>query len=68
MRWFARESPEDVVAGQRYWEVRVVRNDSSGVACVASENVQSSDVHEVSTTAEAIVFLEGERHRPACRN
>jgi hypothetical protein len=49
-----------VVDGQLYWEVRVVPSDSSGIAYIAFVNAQSSDVHEVSTTAEVTAFLEGE--------
>jgi len=50
-----------VVDGQLYWEVRVVPSDSSGIAYIAFVNARSSDVHEVSTTAEVTAFLEGER-------
>jgi len=50
-----------VVDGQLYWEVRVVPSDSSGIAYIAFVNARSSDVHEVSTTAEVTAFLEGDR-------
>jgi hypothetical protein len=50
-----------VIDGQLYWEVRVVPEDSSGIAYTAFVNARSSDVHEVSTTAEVRTFLEGER-------
>jgi hypothetical protein len=50
-----------VVDGQLYWEVRVVPGDSSGIAYTAFVNARSSDVTEVSTTAEVTAFLEGER-------
>jgi hypothetical protein len=50
-----------VVDGQLYWEVRVVPSDSSGIAYIAFVNAQSSDVHEVSTTAEVTAFLDGDR-------
>jgi hypothetical protein len=50
-----------VVDGQLYWEVRIVPGDSSGIAYTAFVNARSSDVTEVSTTAEVTAFLEGER-------
>jgi hypothetical protein len=50
-----------VIDGQLYWEVRVVPSDSSGIAYIAFVNAQSSDVHEVSTTAEVTAFLDGDR-------
>jgi hypothetical protein len=50
-----------VVDGQLYWEVRVVPSDSSGIAYTAFVNARSTDVHEVSTTAEVTAFLEGDR-------
>jgi len=50
-----------VVDDQLYWEVRVVPEDSSGVAYIAFVNARSSDVHEVSTTPEVTAFLQGER-------
>ena len=50
-----------VIDDQLYWEVRVVPSDSSGIAYIAFVNAQSSDVHEVSTTAEVTAFLEGNR-------
>lgn len=50
-----------VVDGQLYWEVRVVPEDSSGIAYIAFVNARSSDVHEVSTTPEVTAFLDGER-------
>jgi hypothetical protein len=50
-----------VVDGQLYWQVRVVPEDSSGIAYTAFVNARSSDVHEVETTAEVTAFLEGER-------
>ncbi|WP_435067228.1 ABC transporter permease [Haloplanus sp. C73] len=49
-----------VVDGQLYWEVRVVPDDSSGIAYIAFVNARSSDVHEVSTTPEVTAFLQGE--------
>jgi hypothetical protein len=50
-----------VIDGQLYWEVRVVPEDSSGIAYVAFVNARSTDVHEVDTTAQVRAFLEGER-------
>ena len=50
-----------VVDGQLYWEVRVVPQDSSGIAYIAFVNARSTDVHEVSTNEEVAAFLEGER-------
>jgi hypothetical protein len=50
-----------VIDGQLYWEVRVVPEDSSGIAYTAFVNARSTDVHEVGTTAEVRAFLEGER-------
>jgi hypothetical protein len=50
-----------VIDGRLYWEVRVVPEDSSGIAYVAFVDARSTDVHEVSTTAEVTAFLEGER-------
>jgi hypothetical protein len=59
---FAPSEPIPVVIDdQLYWEVRVVPSDSSGIAYIAFVNAQSSDVHEVSTTAEVTAFLDGSR-------
>jgi hypothetical protein len=52
-----------VIDDQLYWEVRVVPEDSSGIAYIAFVNARSTDVHEVSTTEEVTAFLEGERVR-----
>ncbi|AZH27203.1 ABC transporter permease [Haloplanus aerogenes] len=49
-----------VVDGQLYWQVRVVPSDSSGIAYTAFVNARSTDVHEVSTTAEVAAFLRGD--------
>ena len=54
-----------VVDDQLYWEVRVVPSDSSGIAYIAFVNARSSDVHEVSTTAEVTAFLDGGRLTPS---
>ena len=48
-----------VVDGRLYWQVRVVPGDSSGIAYTAFVDARSSDVSEVSTTAEVQAFLEG---------
>ena len=48
-----------VIDGQLYWQVRVVPSDSSGIAYTAFVNARSTDVHEVSTTAEVAAFLRG---------
>ncbi|MFB6068431.1 MAG: ABC transporter permease [Halobacterium sp.] len=53
-----------VVDGRLYWEVRIVPEDSSGIAYIAFVNARSSDIHEVSTTAEVRAFLEGEQVVP----
>ena len=50
-----------VIDGRLYWEVRVVPSDSSGIAYTAFVDARSTDVHEVSTTAEVRAFLEGDR-------
>jgi len=50
-----------VVDSQLYWQVRIVPEDSSGIAYTAFVNARSSDVHEVTTTAEVTAFLRGER-------
>jgi hypothetical protein len=48
-----------VVDGDLYWEVRVVPSDSSGIAYTAFVNARTTDVHEVSTTADVRAFLGG---------
>jgi len=48
-----------VVDGQFYWEVRVVPEDSSGIAYVAFVNARSSDVVEVERTEAVSAFLRG---------
>ncbi|MFB6256260.1 MAG: ABC transporter permease [Haloplanus sp.] len=48
-----------IVDGRLYWQVRVVPGDSSGIAYTAFVDARSSDVQEVSTTAEVTAFLEG---------
>lgn len=50
-----------VVDGELYWEVRVVPNDSSGIAYIAMVNARTSDVLEVETTPEVVAFLEGKQ-------
>ncbi|WP_245154581.1 ABC transporter permease [Halorussus marinus] len=48
-----------VVDGEFYWEVRVVPEDSSGIAYIAFVNARSSDVVEVEQTEEVSAFLRG---------
>ncbi|SDZ83303.1 hypothetical protein SAMN04488065_0647 [Haloplanus vescus] len=60
-RFIPSEPIPVVVDGQLYWEVRVVPEDSSGIAYIAFVNAQSSDVNEVDTTPEVTAFLNGER-------
>lgn len=48
-----------VVDGQLYWEVRVIPDDSSGIAYIAFVNAESSDVTEVERTAAVKAFVRG---------
>jgi len=48
-----------VVDDEFYWEVRVVPEDSSGIAYVAFVNARSSDVVEVERTEAVSAFMRG---------
>ncbi|WP_135829382.1 ABC transporter permease [Halorussus halobius] len=49
-----------VVDGTLYWEVRVVPEDSSGIAYIAFVDAESSDVVEVDESDAVRAFLRGE--------
>jgi len=58
-RFIPSEPIPIVVDDELYWEVRVVPEDSSGIAYVAFVNARSSDVVEVERTEEVSAFMRG---------